>query len=212
MYNRRMHTSRILIAVVIACMAGAVYGRGNRTDMTVTLKFTPQEGVTSNNVDLPLALIRQPVNLRVEDARKLTDPLVIGHGTGGNDKIFPIHADSDVIAYVQETVSDIAKQWSVNQDKSAGRTLTLQLLRFDVDESNKAVGSVYTSDVKFAFVMKDARGKTLAEGTGSGSTHRYGKGHSGQNCNEVLSDALKEAFANVMSNGELQSAWAAASR
>ena len=192
---------------LVALIATAAYGRGNRTDMTVTLKFTPQEGVTSTNVDLPTELLTRPVAIRVEDARSLPDPLVIGHGTGGNDKVFPIHADRDVIAFVRETLGDIAGQWSVKQDKSANRILTLQLVRFDVEESNKAVGSVYTSDVRFAFKLKDAQGKTLADGTGAGSTHRYGKGHSGENCNEVLSDALKEAFANVISNSDLRRAW-----
>lgn len=195
------------VFLLVALFAAVAYGRGNRTDMTVTLKFTPQEGVTSTNADLPTELLRRPLSIRVEDARKLSDPLVIGHGTGGNDKVFPIHADSDVIAFVQGTVGDIASQWSVQQQKSANRILTLQVVRFDVDESNKAVGSVYTSDVRFAFTLKDAQGKTLAEGTASGGTHRYGKGHSGENCNEVLSDALKEAFANVLSNADLQRAW-----
>ena len=196
----------LFLAVLVAA---AAYGRGNRTDMTVTLKFTPQEGVTSTNVNLPTELLTRPIAIRVEDARKLPDPLVIGHGTGGNDKTFPIHADRDVIAFIQETVADIASQWSLHQEKSANRILTLQLVRYDVDESNKAVGSVYTSDVRFAFTLKDAAGKTLAEGTASGGTHRYGKGHSGENCNEVLSDALKEAFANVISDASLQNAWAA---
>ena len=209
MYKRCMNKKSAFAAIIIASVAVVTYGRGNRTDMTVTLKFTPQEGVTSTIVDLSPALLRQPIAIRVQDARQISDPLVIGHGTGGNDKIFPIHADRDVIAFIQETVSDIASQWSVKQEKSANRILTLQLIRYDVGESNKAVGSVYTSDVKFAFVLKDAQGKTLAEGNGSGGTHRYGKGHSGENCNEVLSDALKEAFAIVIANAELQAAWAA---
>ncbi len=208
MYKHRMNKNRIFAAILVASAAIAVYGRGNRTDMIVTLRFTPQEGVTSTTVDLSPALLRQSIAIRVQDARQLPDPLVIGHGTGGNDKVFPIHADRDIVAFIQETVADIASQWSVKQEKSANRILTLQLIRFDVDESNKAVGSVYTSDVKLAFVLKDAQGKTLSEGNGSGGTHRYGKGHSGENCNEVLSDALKEAFANVISNGELQAAWA----
>jgi hypothetical protein len=177
--------------------------------MTVELQFTPQEGVTSNNVDLPTELLTRPISIRVEDARKLPEPLLIGHGTGGNDRVFPIRADRDVIAFVQETVDGIAGNWSIKQQKSADRILTLQLVRFDVDESNKAVGSVYTSDVRFAFTLKNAQGKTLAEGTASGGTHRYGKGHSGQNCNEVLSDALKESFAGVISNSQMLGAWAA---
>ena len=126
MYKRCMNKKSAFAAIIIASVAVVTYGRGNRTDMTVTLKFTPQEGVTSTAVDLSPALLRQPIAIRVQDARQLSDPLVIGHGTGGNDKIFPIHADRDVIAFIQETVSDIASQWSVKQEKSANRILTLQ--------------------------------------------------------------------------------------
>jgi hypothetical protein len=62
--------------------------------------------------------------------------------------------------------------------------------------------------VKFAFTLKDARGKTLAQGSGTGTAHRYGHAHSPENINEVLSDALKEAYANVLADPELQKAWA----
>src|SRR5207302_8150038 len=79
----------VLAAIILASVAAVTYGRGNRTDMAVTLKFTPQEGVTSTTVVLSSALLRQPIAIRVQDARQLSDPLVIGHATGGNDKVFP---------------------------------------------------------------------------------------------------------------------------
>src|SRR5258708_22289491 len=37
------------------------------------------------------------------------------------------------------------------------------------------------TEVKFAFILKDAHGKTLAEGMGTGSAHRYGHAHSPEN-------------------------------
>ena len=37
--------------------------------------------------------------------------------------------------------------------------------------------------------------------------HRYGKAHGPQNINEVLSDALKEAYAKVLADPGLQRAW-----
>ena len=80
-------------------------------------------------------------------------------------------------------------------------------MRFDVDESNKALGSIYATEVRLGFVVKDAGGKTLAEGTGMGTAHRYGHAHSPENINEVLSDALKEAYANVLADPGLQRAW-----
>jgi hypothetical protein len=173
----------------------------------VPLKYLPQEGVHSTSADLPPGLLKESVEIRVEDGRKLDDPLEIGHGTGGDDKRFPIHADHDVIAFIHEMITGVSKEWSLKQERPVSRTLVLQVTRFDVDEANKALGSVYGTEVKLAFVLKDARGKTLAEGMGTGTAHRYGKAHSPENINEVLSDALKEAYANVLADPTLQKAW-----
>lgn len=201
------HSRRVVCALVAVSFAAAAYGRGNLKELTVPLKYTPQEGVHQTSADIPPALLNEAVDVRVEDARKLDDPLVIGHGTGGDDKLFPIHADHDVIAFIQEMVTGISKEWSLKQEHPAARTLVLQVTRFYVDESNKALGSIYGTEVKFAFTLKDARGKTLAEGSGTGTAHRYGHAHSPENINEVLSDSLKEAYANVLADPGLQKAW-----
>jgi hypothetical protein len=74
---------RFAVAILAASVVGVAYGRGNLKELTVTLKFIPQEGVHATSADLPLAMLSQPVDIRVEDARKLDDPLLIGHGTGG---------------------------------------------------------------------------------------------------------------------------------
>lgn len=200
-------TRRLTITLIATFTATLAFARGNLKELTVPLKYIPQEGVHSTSADLPPALLNQPAEVRVEDARKLDDLLVIGQGTGGDDKIFPIHADHDAIAFIQEMVTGVGKEWSLKQEHPAPRTLVLQVTRFYVDESNKALGSIYGTEVKFAFTLKDARGKTLAEGTGTGTAHRYGHAHSPENINEVLSDALKEAYANVLADPGLQKAW-----
>jgi uncharacterized lipoprotein YajG len=201
------HSARFAYALIAALLATMAYGRGNLKELTVPLKYLPQEGVHQTSTDLPPGLLNQPVEIRVEDARKLDDPLVIGQGTGGDDKLFPIHADHDVIAFIQEMVTGIGRGWSLKQEHPAGRTLILLVTRFYVDESNKALGSIYGTEVKFGFILKDARGKTIAEGSGTGTAHRYGHAHSPENINEVLSDALKEAYANVLADAGLQKAW-----
>jgi hypothetical protein len=199
-------------AVVLASAATLAHARGNLKELTVPLKFTPQEGVHESSADLPPTLLSQSVEIRVEDARKLDDPLLIGQGTGGDDKRFPIHADHDVATFVQDVATSVAKEWALKTDAPAARTLILQLTRYNIDESNKALGSVYGAEVKFAYILKDTRGHTLAEGTGSGTAHRYGHAHSPDNINEVLSDALKEAYANVLSDKPLQTAWISGTR
>lgn len=198
---------RSLTAILVVCLAPFAFARGDLKDLTVQLKFTPQEGVHSSTADLPAALLDQPVALKVEDARKLPDLLVIGKGTGGDDKPFPIHADRDVRAFIQETLAGIGNEWSLKQQEKAARVLTIKITGFAIDESNKALGSLYSADAKLAFSLTDAQGGVLATGVGSGSTHRYGRAHSPDNINEVLSDALKEAYANVLGDQTLQTAW-----
>jgi hypothetical protein len=202
-----MQRRLFILALLVACSALPLFARGNLTELTVPLKFVPQEGVQTNTADLPPALLEQSFELRVEDARKLPDPLVIGRGTGGNDKTFPIHADREVRAYLQETLAAIAGDWSLKPVTPAKRVLVVQLTAFSIDEANKALGSIYTADVKLGYTLRDAGGRTLASGVGAGETHRYGHAHSADNINEVLSDALKEAWANVLGDSMLQTAW-----
>lgn len=199
---------RPALALIIVLAASTVFARGNLKDLTVHLQFIPQEGVHTSTAELTPEVLEQPITVTVADARKLPDLHVIGRGTGGDDKVFPIHADDEVRTFVQQTVDGIGKEWSIKQQDGAARVLTVQITTFAVDESNKALGSLYAADVQLAFTLTDARGRKLASGTGSGSTHRYGRAHSPENINEVLSDALKEAYANVLGDHALQVAWA----
>jgi hypothetical protein len=66
---------------------------------------------------------------------------------------------------------------------------------------------MYASEVKLSWILAGANGTKLAEGAGSGSAHRYGRARSADNCSEVLSDALKEAFGDVLASQNLQTAW-----
>ena len=203
---------RYVLGVIITGAAVSMFARGNLKELTVPLTFIPQEGVHATNADVPPTVLKTSVELRVEDGRKLDDPLLIGQGTGGDDKPFPVHADRSPVAYAQEAVIGTAKTWGLNLEKPAARVLVLHLTRFNLDESNKALGSVYGAEVKFAYTLKDAKGAVLTEGATSGTAHRYGHAHSPENCNEVLSDALKEAFGNVLANADLQQAWASGRR
>jgi uncharacterized lipoprotein YajG len=198
---------RFAMLVVSLGVAVLLFARGNLKELTVPLKFVPQEGVHASNPDLQPGLLTTTVVVQVEDARNQSDPLVIGQGTGGDDKLFPIHADKSPVEFIHDVVNGVSTQWGLKQQTPAARTLTLQITRFFIDESNKAVGSVYGTEVKIAYTLKDAKGNTLATGATSGTAHRYGRAHSPENINEVLSDSLKEAYSNVLSDQALQSAW-----
>lgn len=176
-------------------------------DLTVNLKFAPQEGVHSESPDLPPSMLERSYELRVEDGRSAADVSRIGKGTDDDDEVFSINAGSDVIAYTQETLAGIAADWGLKGADSSERVLHVKVSRFFVEESNKALGSMYNSEVKLSWTLVDAKGINLAEGAGSGSAHRYGRARSAENCSEVLSDALKEAFGEVLGSTSLQTAW-----
>jgi hypothetical protein len=175
-------------------------------DLTVNLKFVPQEGVHSESPDIPPSMLDRGFQLRVEDGRSTADAATIGQGTNDDDKAFSIKSGTDVVAYVKETLQSVAEGWGLKTSEPQ-RILTLRIARFFVEEGNKALGSVYASEVKFSWILTDAGEKKLAEGAGSGTAHRYGRARSADNCSEVLSDAMKEAFNEVLSSQGLQSAW-----
>jgi hypothetical protein len=180
------------LSLLIACSAAA-------KDLTVNLEFAPQEGVHSESPDLPPSMLERSFALRVEDGRGVADAHTIGKGTDDDDETFSIASGSDVIAYIKDTLADLSQGWGLKTGAPADRILTVNVARFFVEESNKAVGSMYTSEVKLTWSLTDAKGTKLGQGSGSGSAHRYGRARSGDNCSEVLSDALKEAYGEVLS-------------
>ncbi|GAC1394878.1 MAG: hypothetical protein NVSMB68_11340 [Thermoanaerobaculia bacterium] len=201
--------SRSTIFVLMCAMAGAAYGRGSTPkELVVNLKFKPQEAVHSSSANIPPSMLEKSVQIRVTERRNESDAKIIGEGTGGDDKKFPIKASGDIKPFIDETLESVAKGLGLKTSEKGGdRVLAINVTRFFIDEGNKALGSVYSSEVKLGWTLKSSGGKTLAEGATTGSAHRYGRAHSEENINEVLSDALKEAFANVLDDGKLQSAW-----
>jgi hypothetical protein len=199
-----MRRNSLYVVLALLISARAVVAK----DLTVNLKFTPQEGVHSESPDLPPSMLERSYELRVEDGRGVADAQTIGQGTDDDDHNFPIRSGSnDVVPYVKQTLEQVSDSWGLKTAAPVERILTVKVSRFFVEESNKALGSMYASEVKLAWILSDAKGKQLAEGAGSGSAHRYGRARSGDNCSEVLSDALKEAFSDVLATSSLQSAW-----
>jgi hypothetical protein len=200
-----LRTAMLSVGLTLLISLNAVAARGK--DLTVNLKFAPQEGVHSESPDLPPSMLERSYELRVEDGRSAADALRIGKGTDDDDEVFSISAGSDVVAYTKETLFGISADWGLKTADPKERVLAIKVARFFVEESNKALGSMYASEVKLSWTLADASGTQLAEGAGSGSAHRYGRARSAENCSEVLSDALKEAFSDALSSQNLQTAW-----
>jgi len=201
---------RSILFLLMFAMAGAAYGRGaTPKELVVNLKFKPQEGTNSSTANIPPSMLDKSVAIHVTEHRNESDPKVIGQGTGGDDKTFPIKSATEIKPFIDETLESVAKSFGLKvSEKGGDRVLNLTVTRFYIDEGNKALGSVYSSEVRLGYTLKTSGGKTLVEGATTGSAHRYGRAHSEENIDEVLSDALKEAFANVLNDNKLQEAWA----
>ena len=173
---------------ILLVAALPLFARDTRKDLEVSLKFVPQEGVQAHSPDLQPGMLERTVAIRVEDARGGEDANAIGKGTNDDDLSFVIRGTTDVAGYLGTTLPQVATDWGVKTAADADRTLAVRVMRFNVDESNKALGSMYAAEVKLAYELSDNGGKKLVDGAASGSAHRYGRARSADNCNEVLSD------------------------
>lgn len=173
----------------------------------ITLRYAPQESVGTSVPTLTMGISDLPVRLSIEDGRTVSDPAVIGDSTDDDDRVWPIRAASDLLGWANEVLLKNAGEWGIRVSDSAPLQIKGSLLRFMVSESNKPVGSVYNADIRVAFRLLDSRGNLLWEGNAAGDATRYGKARNEDNVNEVLSDALKEAYATALGDTALQNAW-----
>jgi len=184
--------------LLLAAVPAAVRGES----LKVTLHYVPQENTHASTPDLPAALLTTPVAVVFEDGREAPDKNVIGEVVD-DDKSSPITA-SDVAGFASKVLADNVAGWGLKAKPGADRVLTVKLVRFFVTQNPKAIGAMYGSEVRVLGSYAE-RKKVLWEGTATGSTHRYGKRNE-ENLNEVLSDALKEAYANTLSDAGLAQA------
>ena len=162
---------RVVLGVAVVALACAAGLAAQPAALVVLLTFVPQGDA---DAIAPCAAARrssaQPIDLRVSDGRELADPRVLGSGTDDDDRPFPIHASMDVPPFVDQTIGTLIAARRITRAPSASRRLQLRLVRFHVDERNKAVGSTYSAEVQFTYVMTDASGATA--GGGRGGRHR----------------------------------------
>lgn len=180
---------------------------------SVRLAFVPQENVNAPTPSLTPAMKGSPIAVAVEDGRSLRARDVVGAVDREGVKA-SIRAENDVVVFALGALVQAAGQWDLPvtqgtagaEGHGPGRVLTVRLTRFWVDESVKPLGSTYVAEVNALFRLSDG-GRLVYEGIGAGTARRYGKSENEENTNEVLSDALKEAFAKGLSDPGLHAAW-----
>jgi hypothetical protein len=200
-------SSALWVVVALSLVGAAGAAAADKGIFTISLRYAPQESVGSSSAILLPGITDRTVKLSIAEGRAGDDPAVIGDSSDDDDRVWPVRASNDVIAWANEVLKKNAVDWGIKTSDSAPLTLAGKLTRFRTLESNKAVGSTYNAEVQLAFTLADAQGRTLWEGAAAGDATRYGKSRSAENTNEVLSDAIKEAYANLFNDAGLQNAW-----
>jgi hypothetical protein len=177
-----------------------------QSPLSVPLNFIPQNNVGAKSAPLPASILDRHVEFVVEDMRSLDDLKVIGQGTDDDDRLFPIVTSVPVAEYVTSAVKQMVTAYGVRSASPDGRRIRVRVSRFNIAESNKAVGSTYVAEVHLAYSFESG-GSQLMEGASSGTASRYGRARSAANISEVVSNAMKESFDNLLNDQRLQEAW-----
>jgi hypothetical protein len=200
--NSRQVGLWMALSLLLALRAGA----RDSGPLTMALQYTPQESVGTSSAVLAPGMADRPVRLSMADGRA-GDPKIIGEISDHEDKVFPVYAANDVVAWAAEVLRKNVADWGIKVAPDAPLSLAGKLTQIRLVASTKAVGSTYNVEIQVAFTLSDAKGRTLWEGAAKGDATRYGHARSTENANEVLSDALKEVYANAFNDPGLQSAW-----
>ena len=201
-----MRTSMYLILVALLLGFSGV-AAAKKNDPNINLEYRPQQSVAASVANPSGAMLERPVALSFEDAREQKDPSVIGTRTDDDDRLTELRATGDLPEFVRDSFSTLVKSWGIELDASQSTTLRVRLLEAKIVETNQAVGATYNAVVRLTYSLRQGSGEPLVSATAVGDASRYGKKFSNANCNEVLSDAMLEAFAKLVSDSELQRAW-----
>ncbi len=195
------------LALILALASPASVRSDDTGLLNVELRYAPQESVGSDNPALAPGISDRAIRVEIAEGRTLNDLAVIGETTDDDDRLWPVRATNDVIAFALDVLARNTGPWGIRTAEDAPLIFSGKLTRLQIKESNKAVGSTYNAEVQFAFSLRSANGALLWEGSATGDATRYGRARSVDNINEVLSDALKEAYAQGLAETALQDAW-----
>jgi hypothetical protein len=168
----------------------------------IRLRFTPKENVTANVPVLEGASAAHAIEIQpLVDARGLADLSLVGENRE-KDTPRPVHATTSVAEFSTQVLRTCLTQWGVRVEPGA-LTLSGEIANLFVTEEN-----TYSTQISVRFRLSDAAGNVLWQGVATGGAHQFGRSMSEENYNEQISDALKQTYANLLSNAGFQAAWA----
>jgi hypothetical protein len=197
--------ARAGLAAAFLLAAAPAVARKNVT--AIDLRFSPSTALESARPALAGSLLEHPVDLRVVDGRTAAAAGTIGTRTDGAGGVFELTTPSDVAGFAEIAVHEAARAWGLPVRVGAGSRLAGRILELRIAETNRAMGAAFEASVRMGFELRDPRGDLAWSGTTGATATRRGRKFSGANCNEVLSDAVVEAFAALLASPELQAAW-----
>jgi hypothetical protein len=186
--------------------AGILYADSVK-ERTLTLQFMPQDNDETSSPRLAEGLAARPIDLTFKDGRPSSEAGLVGEGTDDDDHLFPWMSTNPVVEFAKGVLVRTAQGWGVRIEPGSPLTLEVRLTRFFISEKDQAVGSSYAAEVRLAYELKGRDGDILMTGVASGDASRYGRKRSADNCNELLSDAMKKAYAGLFDQQGLQAAW-----
>lgn len=196
----------LLMSAVMSVAAGFSYADSVK-ERTLTLQFVPQDTDATSSPKLAEGLTSRPINLAFKDGRPASEVGLVGEGTDDDDHLFPWKSTTPVVEFANGVLVRIAQGWGVRIEPGSPLTLDVRLIRFFISEKDQAVGSSYAAEVRLAYELRGRAGDILNSGVASGDASRYGRKRSADNCNELLSDAMKQAYASLFDQQGLQAAW-----
>lgn len=196
------------ISIVVLVLASVPTQAGD--DLIIPLKFIPTAKPGSVTATLREGISNKPVAVAFEDVRQVATKDLIGEGTGSKDDTFRIRYAGFLPGYLKTTVKDRFGAWGIQTDDTSNLVLTMKVTRFHIRETHAFYGSQFNAEVQLPWTLADRAGHVFASGTAMGAGKTKGRWRNPVNCEEVLSDALQEAAANVAGDAKLQDAWLAA--
>ena len=206
---RRFITGLVFMCSMLPATPGAL---AKKNVPEFELAFLPQQTIAGAEAMLDLSMLRRSGRIELLDGRDIADASVIGKRTDDDDHTFTLRATNDVISFVEQAMMDAAREWGMSLSAKSELTLRATLERLHVLETNQAVGATYKANVVLVADLVDETNTVLWFGYARGDATRWGKKFSSENSNEVLSDAILEAWAELLDSPGLGEAWSGHNR
>lgn len=140
-----------------------------------------------------------PVRFELLDARGGDDPAVVGAQRERGKDVYLWRAEQPVAAAVAGFTRTVLEGFSVRVGDEAESGLTLKLTRYRVAETSETFGSSYRAEVRMEATLLDRAGGLVWTREISGEASRSGPDARAAICNELLSLALRDALAELVS-------------